>query len=121
MVQRCSNPKYPQYQDYGGRGITLCVRWLTFANFLADMGARPVGTTLDRMDNDEDYRPGNCRWATKSEQMRNTRRNRWIEIDGRRQCLTDWCREFHINRTTVINRVNRRGVTYAEALGANHV
>lgn len=71
MKQRCLNPKATGYARYGGAGITVCDRWLEFANFLADMGERPEGTTLDRIDSSKGYEPGNCRWATRAEQNRN--------------------------------------------------
>ena len=75
MRDRCVNREHKDYRYYGGRGITVCQRWQTFENFLSDMGERPVGRTLDRKENDVGYEPGNCRWATGSEQRLNQRRN----------------------------------------------
>lgn len=74
MTRRCTDPRRPAYPYYGGRGVAVCERWLRFDNFLADMGERPPGTTLDRYpDNDGNYEPGNCRWGTPTEQSNNRR------------------------------------------------
>ncbi len=79
MKQRCQNPNRSDYERYGGRDIKVCERWQNFTNFLADMGERPPGKTLDRIDNDKGYEPENCRWATRKEQAQN-RRNQHLFI-----------------------------------------
>lgn len=76
MIERCENPKYKRFGDYGGRGIKVAPRWLKFENFLADMGKRPRGKTLDRIDVNGNYEPRNCRWATPKEQRANRRDTR---------------------------------------------
>jgi hypothetical protein len=108
MRARCQNPNAHRYESYGGRGITVCERWQDFDVFLADMGERPEGSTLDRIDNNGPYSPENCRWATQAEQIRN--RNSGLHsftIDGKTQCLTDWAVQFGIPRSVVYHRVNR--------------
>lgn len=108
MKARCSNPNLPNYQSYGGRGITVCERWRTsFQNFLQDMGVRPDEMTIERIDNNGNYEPGNCRWATRFEQASNTRRNRFVEIAGQRKTVSQLAREIGVSRHFVRDRLNR--------------
>jgi hypothetical protein len=74
MLMRCSNPHFAGWKDYGGRGIQVCDRWMQFENFLADMGQRPPGKSLDRINNDGNYEPSNCKWSTPKEQANNRRK-----------------------------------------------
>lgn len=113
MIARCSNPSNAAYVNYGGRGIAVCDRWQRgdgsksgFECFVADMGSRPSDTTLDRINNDGNYEPGNCRWATKIQQQNNMRSNRMVEILGRKQTVAQWCREFGRNRRMVYKRLS---------------
>lgn len=94
MIRRCREPKNPAYKNYGGRGIKVCNQWMKFENFYADMGDPPDGMTIERLDVDGDYEPNNCRWATYVEQNNNRRDNRRIEIDGKINTLSEWCREY---------------------------
>jgi hypothetical protein len=92
MLRRCENPDDPGYQNYGGRGIGVCERWAeSFRDFVADMGPRPSDAhSIDRIDNDGHYEPGNCRWATRHEQARNKRNNRNIMANGETLCVVAW-------------------------------
>lgn len=105
MWQRCENPKYKQFADYGGRGITVCERWRDFAAFLEDMGEPPEGMTLDRIDNSRGYEPANCRWVTRSEQQMNKRNNRLLEKDGVSMPVTAWARKLGMKPNTIRSRL----------------
>lgn len=116
MRRRCEKAGSPGYENYGGRGIRVCERWRNFAEFYEDMGSPPgPGFSLDRVDNDGNYEPGNCRWATRAEQSRNTRVNRVITHAGKTQCLTDWARELGVTQSTLAERLNN-GLSTKEAL-----
>lgn len=97
MMSRCYRPSTKSYPWYGGKGIKVCERWHTFSNFLADMGERPEGMTIDREDLDGDYEPGNCKWATRIQQDRHRRDTIMIEHDGKTMCLADWARELGVD------------------------
>jgi hypothetical protein len=107
MIVRCTRPNAQHYRRYGGRGIAVCQRWLDdFGNFLMDMGRRPAGMTLERIDNDKDYCPENCRWATRKEQQNNRSSNRIISAKGRQLTVAQWCADVGINRNTLVKRLN---------------
>jgi len=107
MMARCRNPKTKHYRLYGGRGITVCERWLKFENFLLDMGLRPSDKySLDRYPNkDGNYEPGNCRWATIFEQNSNKNNNVFYEHEGRKQILEDWARELNADPGNIGKRI----------------
>lgn len=107
MMTRCYNPNVPPYKDYGGRGITVCAGWHYFENFLAYMGERPDGMTLERVDNSGNYAPDNCKWATKAEQANNTRANRYVEFQGERITQAEFARRIGISQSTVSARLKR--------------
>lgn len=106
MRARCQNPRSKSFPHYGGRGIAVCDRWQSFELFLADMGERPPGTTLDRINNDLGYLPSNCRWATHVEQGNNRRNNVKFEIDGVSLTLSQWSNVTGVKRTTILQRLN---------------
>jgi len=105
MKQRCVNPSSHAYRNYGGRGITVCERWMKFENFYVDMGECPIGLTLERKDNNSVYYHENCCWDTPKTQSRNKRSNRIIKYDGKSQCLAAWAEELGIERHTLWYRL----------------
>ena len=115
MLNRCYYTPLPMYPLYGGRGIRVCDSWHDFSNFYTDMGDRPKGHTLDRIDSDGNYEPGNCRWATALEQGRNRRGTRSIEFAGKKMVLTEWCLMLGVPYDLVKSRL-RRGYTFVEAV-----
>lgn len=90
MKGRCGNSNLPDFKHYGGRGIKVCERWGVFENFLADMGECPPNMSIDRIDTNGNYEPGNCRWATQKEQTRNQRRTVWLTLGRRTVSLPEW-------------------------------
>lgn len=111
MIERCHRQTHKMFHYYGGRGISVCDRWRLkngFSNFIDDMGVRPSPNhSIDRINNDGNYCVANCRWATKSEQSNNTRRNRAIMINGERMTAAAISQKYGILYPTVINRINR--------------
>lgn len=113
MKSRCQNMKAGNYKYYGGRGITVCARWSVFDNFLHDMGKKPEGMSLDRIDNDGNYHPDNCRWATQQEQTRNTRMSKFLTYKGETKNISQWSQETGIS-TYCINTRLLKGLSLDE-------
>jgi len=115
MLSRCENPKHVAFGSYGGAGIKVCNRWHSFESFVEDLGWRPEGKTLDRIDNSKGYEPGNARWATGFEQHRNRTDNHRLTHEGVCKTITEWASESGIGLTTIRARL-LRGWSIAEAL-----
>ena len=109
MIRRCTNPRSANYRLYGGRGITVCQEWRKdFVAFLRDLGPKPTPThSLDRINNDGNYEPGNVRWATPKQQARNKRTSRVLVVDGVSSTLAEWAERSGIGRTTIRERLAR--------------
>lgn len=108
MKRRCYDHKNPEYKNYGGRGIRVYRKWrMSFESFLAYIGPRPLGTSLDRIDNSRGYFPGNVRWATRTQQSRNTRSNVRVKVDGVVQTLSEWEEIYGLPRGIVSERLIR--------------
>lgn len=113
MRERCDNPNNNHYAQYGGRGITYCERWKEFTTFLSDMGARPPGCTLDRIDNNGNYGPDNCRWSSPSCQSRNSQRTVHVTYNGKTMCIKDWAKVLGITDGALSHRIKVHGVSIA--------
>ena len=115
MKKRCFDPNQMSYPNYGGKGIHVCKRWMSFESFLADMGVRPDGMSIDRIDNTKGYEPGNCRWATPTEQQRNRTNNKILTLNGVRKTQSEWASELGLYDATIHKRL-KRGWSVAKAL-----
>lgn len=115
MRRRCTSPKHRAFKNYGGRGIAFCPAWRSFAQFCADMGPRPAGGMLDRKDNNGNYEPGNCRWATRKEQNSNRRNCLYVYDGAEKVTLKEYCRRHSLAYRAVRKRM-RRGWTLQYAI-----
>lgn len=116
MWERCTDPNQLGYENYGGRGITVCPEWKGFSAFFESMGARPTSEhSLDRIDTNGPYSPANCRWASRVQQDRNKRNNVFLTLGERTQIMSDWANELDIPLTTILYR-KRRGLSDEECL-----
>lgn len=107
MKNRCKNPNVPAYQDYGARGIKVCERWMSFDNFLQDMGIKPNGLSIERIDNSKGYEPGNCKWATTYEQSNNKRNNVIVEISHEQKTCGQLSKESGVKYELIRQRIKR--------------
>lgn len=107
IKERCFNKRHPHYHHYGGRGIKICKRWKSFKNFYSDMGEIPHKMTIERINNNGNYEPSNCKWATRLEQSRNTRRAVHLTYNNQTKCLSQWARDIGISLQGFRNRIKR--------------
>lgn len=131
MIQRCTNPNYSKWHDYGGHGITVCERWRQFVNFLEDMGECPDGLTIERLNSNGNYELSNCKWATYVDQGNNTCRNLFIDFNGQRLTMSQLARmlgvkyshfrylyrDKHYSVQEIINQIESGGPPTHEATG----
>lgn len=115
IFSRCTNPNATGYKNYGGRGIKVCEQWRSFERFLADMGFPKAGESIDRKNNDGDYSPENCRWATKLEQTSNKRNNTTVTIGSETHHMAEWARITGMSLSTIYARL-KRGLSHENAI-----
>lgn len=118
MKRRCTDPNMIQYKDYGGRGVTVCDRWLnSFEDFLTDVGEPPTPKhTIDRIDNSKGYEPGNVKWSTREEQNRNKRSNKNYTVDGVTKTIGEWAKHYGVKSSTLYRRLVVTGLSMADAV-----
>lgn len=109
ITQRCTNPNLLAYRNYGGRGISVCERWRVFENFLSDMGPRPAGASIDRIDNDGNYEPANCRWSSAEEQAQNKRTTKKFSWRGEHHTVATFSSVIGLTRKATAARLSRAG------------
>lgn len=107
MFVRCYNPEAKGYENYGGRGICVCERWSQFLLFVEDMGERPFGTSLDRVNNELGYSKGNCRWSTRKQQSNNRRDNTVLDHNGLSLTISGWCEKTGLSRDALQGRLRK--------------
>lgn len=113
MLARCGIESATGFAQYGGAGVMVCERWHTFPNFLADMGEPPTGMSIDRIENERGYEPGNCRWATSQTQNENRRSVRLISFDGKSMNVTQWAAHLGINKSTLLEALDKHPLDFA--------
>ena len=115
MIHRCEDPKRESYPRYGGRGIKVCEEWHSANVFMdwAEAHGYAPGLQLDRIDNDGDYTPENCRWVTVKENCRNSRRNRFLTVNGERKTVAEWCETYNVSPYTVYWWIKEKGEDHA--------
>lgn len=116
MKNRCGNSRSKDYPNYGGRGITVCERWSLFENFFADMGVKPEGGSIDRIEVNGNYEPGNCKWATQKEQTENRRSSQHVVFGGERMTVAESARRLGMHRSAIFNRSVAKNETRQQAV-----
>lgn len=116
MRYRCNKPNHKFYKFYGGKGVSVCKRWDIFLNFLEDMGEKPEGLSLDRINNDGNYEPSNCKWSTQQEQNENSSRVVRFTYGGKTMNMKEWAKELKLNYQTLAGRIKTYGISFEEAI-----